>query len=84
MQEVLHTLLFIPFGRAPAELKEINKNMLKEGREETSKSLSDVGHLMVAGMEQIGNSEFHKTNPRKKRLKTCECISHDNKIPWSA
>lgn len=82
-QEMCCTLFSIPFGRVPAKLKEIHKNLLKEGREGKSKSLNDVNHLMVAGMEPAGSSEFPKTNPRKNRFKTYEETVLDKEIPSS-
>lgn len=77
------TVRSIPLGRVTAELKEINKNVLKEGRDGNTKSLNDVGHSIVAGMEQRGNSEFPQTNPRLNRFKAYKWILLHKKIAWS-
>lgn len=42
-----------------------------------------MNHLMVAGMEKAGSSEFPKTNPRKSKFKTYEETVLDKDIPSS-
>lgn len=81
VQEMCYTFLSISLSRVTAELR-INKNVLKEGRYGNTKSLNDVSHLIAAGMEQIGNSEFPQTTPRIDRFKAYERIFLDNKITW--
>jgi hypothetical protein len=51
MQEVCTFIFLLALFRVPVELDESDKNLWKKRKEGNSKSLSDVGLLMAAGVE---------------------------------